>query len=160
MYPLKAYFKGPKDRGDIAVWSNMFFNLTALQGTQSSRDRYITAILSIGKEYILKTNYWIMPCPSMHRYKSYGSKWRCGNSHSEPTSQPAAGYHDAPQRDKSRVRRNANTITCHFADTLSKTLKILSSVVGISNQFCIKPAGHHLCYYKKFRIKIVSSYPF
>lgn len=44
----------------------------------------------------------------MQRCQCYGCQWRC--SCSEPTSQPAAGHHDAPQREQPGVRRNLHTI--------------------------------------------------
>lgn len=58
--------------------------------------------------------------PSFHtcRCKSYGSQWRCGSSTSEPTSQPAAGHHDAPECEQPRV--STKTYHTSFHQTIAQ----------------------------------------
>lgn len=71
----------------------------------------------------------------MQRCKCYGCQRRCGCYRSEPTSQLAAGHHDAPQCEQPRVRRNLHTITSSHAPIIRT-----SSIVEYSALmfFCIQ----------------------
>lgn len=86
----------------------------------------------------------------MCRCKSYGSQWRCGSSLSEPTSQPAAGYHDAPQCEQPRVRRNTRRIP--WLEAPVRAFSVLLSSTSDRRT--------HLCFLKKLIFKMMPSYLF
>lgn len=88
----------------------------------------------------------------MCRCKSYGSQWRCRSFLSEPTGQPAAGHHDAPQCEQPRVRRNTNMPFCrylhqkhpswlhqtrpHTSVFILKIIKTMPSCLSQSDEWC------------------------
>lgn len=81
-------------------------------------------------------------CLTMYRCESYGSQWRCGCCPSKPTSQFAAGHHDASQCEQPKVGSSTNA-TKVFAESFTRN-QFISGFFHFYNQI-LKRIFKNIC---------------